>query len=161
MSEITLERMSCLPKTKQKNNLKDEFELQSYFIQRVEKILESKGKKLIGWDEILEGGLAQNATVMSWQGIEGGIAAATSNHYAIMTPGSHCYFDHYQGEKNLEPLAIGGFTPLEKVYAYQPIPDTLKGNQRNYILELKQICGQNTCTIRNKLNICCSHDWKH
>ena len=120
--------------TKKKNNLKDEFELQSYFIQRVEKILESKGKKLIGWDEILEGGLAQNATVMSWQGIEGGIAAATSNHYAIMTPGSHCYFDHYQGEKNLEPLAIGGFTPLEKVYAYQPIPDTLKGDQRNYIL---------------------------
>ncbi|MFN5346779.1 MAG: beta-N-acetylhexosaminidase [Bacteroidota bacterium] len=119
---------------KKKNNLKDEFELQSYFIQRIEKILESKGKKLIGWDEILEGGLAQNATVMSWQGIEGGIAAATSNHYAIMTPGSHCYFDHYQGEKNLEPLAIGGFTPLEKVYAYQPIPDTLKGEQRKYIL---------------------------
>ncbi|MFM7014803.1 MAG: beta-N-acetylhexosaminidase [Bacteroidota bacterium] len=120
--------------TMKANNLKDEFELQSYFIQRVEKILNAKGKKLIGWDEILEGGLAKNATVMSWRGTEGGIAAATTNHYAIMCPGSHCYFDHYQGDKNLEPLAIGGFTPLEKVYAYQPIPDSLTIDQRKFIL---------------------------
>ena len=82
------------------NNLKDEFELQSYFIHRIESFLNSKGRNLIGWDEILEGGLSPNATVMSWRGIDGGIAAATAGHDAIMTPGSYCYFDHYQGEKN-------------------------------------------------------------
>lgn len=116
------------------NNLKDEAELQSYFIHRIESFLNSKGKNLIGWDEILEGGLAPNATVMSWRGIDGGIAAATSGHDAIMTPGSYCYFDHYQGEKNLEPLAFGGYTPIEKVYNYQPIPDTLTSDQRKHIL---------------------------
>jgi len=116
------------------NNLKDEAELQSYFIHRIESFLNSKGKKLIGWDEILEGGLAPNATVMSWRGIDGGIAAATTGHDAIMTPGSYCYFDHYQGEKNLEPLAFGGYTPIEKVYSYQPVPDTLNADQRKHIL---------------------------
>lgn len=116
------------------NNLKNEFELQSYFIHRIDTFLNSKGKKLVGWDEIIEGGLAPNATVMSWRGIDGGIAAATTGHDAIMTPGSHCYFDHYQGEKNLEPLAIGGYTPIEKVYNYQPIPDTLNSEQRKFIL---------------------------
>ncbi|HQF28125.1 MAG TPA: beta-N-acetylhexosaminidase [Bacteroidia bacterium] len=116
------------------NNLKDEAELQSYFIHRIESFLNSKGKNLIGWDEILEGGLAPNATVMSWRGIDGGIAAATSGHDAIMTPGSYCYFDHYQGEKNLEPLAFGGYTPIEKVYSYQPVPDTLNSEQRKHIL---------------------------
>lgn len=114
--------------------LKDEHELQSYFMQRIEKYLNKNNKKLIGWDEILEGGLAQNAAVMSWRGIDGGIAAARQNHYVVMTPGSHCYFDHYQGHPSIEPIAIGGYTPLEKVYAYHPVPDTLNTNERKYIL---------------------------
>ncbi|MFN0204194.1 MAG: family 20 glycosylhydrolase, partial [Bacteroidia bacterium] len=103
-----------------RENLKNEEELQSYFIRRVEKILEARGKRLIGWDEILEGGLAPNATVMSWRGTKGGKAAILSGHDAVMSPGSHCYFDHYQGNEKTEPLAIGGFTPLKKVYEFQP-----------------------------------------
>ena len=97
-----------------KNKLKDEHELQSYFITRMEKYINSKGRQIIGWDEILEGGLAPNATVMSWRGIEGGLAAAQQNHDVIMTPGTHCYFDHYQSESPDEPLAIGGYTSLLK-----------------------------------------------
>ncbi len=114
--------------------LKDEHELQSYFIQSMEKFLNKNNKKLIGWDEILEGGLAPNAAVMSWRGVEGGIAAAKQNHYVVMTPGSHCYFDHYQGHASIEPLAIGGYTPLEKVYDYNPIPTELNKNESKYIL---------------------------
>ena len=135
--ECPKERWKACPKcvlVKTSNNLKDEHELQSYFIQRIEKFINSKGRKIIGWDEILEGGLAPNATVMSWRGEEGGIAAAKSGHSAIMTPGSHCYFDHYQGERSAEPLAFGGFTPLEKVYAYQPVPDSLNNTEATYIL---------------------------
>ncbi len=105
--------------------LADEHELQSYFITRIEKFLNSKGRQLIGWDEILEGGLAPNAAVMSWRGMEGGITAAKSGHPVVMTPTSHCYFDYYQGKPELEPLAIGGFLPLEKVYALNPVPDEL------------------------------------
>jgi len=116
------------------NNLKDEHELQSYFIRRIEKFLNANGRKIIGWDEILEGGLAPNATVMSWRGIDGGIAAARSGHDAIMTPGSHCYFDHYQGERASEPLAFGGYTPLEKVYRYRPVPETLTKEEAKHIL---------------------------
>lgn len=115
------------------NSLKDEHELQSYFIQKMDKYLASKGKKLIGWDEILEGGLSQNAAVMSWRGFEGGIEAAKQEHYVVMSPGSHCYFDHYQGKKN-EPLAIGGYTPLEKVYEFNPIPAELDKKFHSYIL---------------------------
>jgi hexosaminidase len=114
--------------------LKDEHELQSYFIQRIEKYLNAKGKKIIGWDEILEGGLAPNAAVMSWRGEEGGIAAAKQSHFVVMSPGSHCYFDHYQGDKTKEPHAIGGFTPLEKVYSYRPIPASLSASESRYIL---------------------------
>jgi len=117
-----------------KNGLKDEDGLQSYFIRRIEKFVNSKGRKIIGWDEILEGGLAPNAAVMSWRGIEGGISAAKQKHYVVMTPGSHCYFDHYQGEPKNEPLGIGGFTPVEKVYAYQPIPKELSASESKYIL---------------------------
>ncbi|MBL7983070.1 MAG: family 20 glycosylhydrolase [Flavobacteriales bacterium] len=114
--------------------LKDEHELQSYFIQRIEQFVNSKGRKLIGWDEILEGGLAPNAAVMSWRGTEGGIAAARSGHYAVMSPGSHCYFDHYQGDPANEPLAFGGYTTVQKVYSYEPIPSELKPEEQKYIL---------------------------
>ncbi|WP_264511153.1 family 20 glycosylhydrolase [Flavobacterium sp. N1719] len=124
---------NCQKRMKE-NNLKDEHELQSYFIQRIEKFVNAKGKKIIGWDEILEGGLAPNAAVMSWRGTEGGIAAAKQKHQVVMTPGSHCYFDHYQGEPKNEPLAIGGYTPLEKVYSYQPIPTELNADEAQYIL---------------------------
>ncbi|MBP6697865.1 MAG: family 20 glycosylhydrolase, partial [Flavobacteriales bacterium] len=118
----------------QKEGLKDEHELQSYFIRRIEKFVNSKGRKIIGWDEILEGGLAPNAAVMSWRGTEGGIAAAKAGHYAVMSPGSHCYFDHYQGDPANEPLAIGGYTPLEKTYSYEPIPEGLNPEEAKYIL---------------------------
>lgn len=117
-----------------KNKLKDEHELQSYFITRMEKYINGKGKQIIGWDEILEGGLAPNATVMSWRGIEGGLAAARQNHDVIMTPGTHCYFDHYQSEASDEPVAIGGYTSVEKVYHWEPIPTELEESKRQYIL---------------------------
>jgi hexosaminidase len=114
--------------------LKDEHELQSYFIQRIEKFVNSKGRKIIGWDEILEGGLAPNAAVMSWRGTEGGIAAAKEKHFVVMSPGSHCYFDHYQGEPKNEPIAFGGYTNVEKVYSFNPIPKELSEEESKYIL---------------------------
>lgn len=117
-----------------KENLKDAFGLQSYFIRRVEKFLNSQGKSIIGWDEILEGGLAPNATVMSWRGINGGIEAAKEGHDVIMTPTSHCYFDYYQSENEKEPLAIGGFIPFQKVYNYNPIPEELSENEAKHVL---------------------------
>jgi hexosaminidase len=117
-----------------REGLKDEHELQSYFIRRIEKFVNSRGRKIMGWDEILEGGLAPNAAVMSWRGTKGGIEAAKQNHFVVMTPGSHCYFDHYQGEPKNEPLAIGGFTTVEKVYGFNPTPTTLNKNEANYIL---------------------------
>ena len=123
----------CQRRIKQEG-LKNEHELQSYFIKRIEKYLNSKNKKLIGWDEILEGGLAPAATVMSWRGESGGIAAAKQGHDVIMTPNSHCYFDHYQGDPEIEPLAIGGFTDLEKVYHYEPIPKQLSETESQHVL---------------------------
>jgi hexosaminidase len=115
--------------------LKNENELQSYFIRHMEKYLNAKGKQLIGWDEILEGGLAPNAVVMSWRGVEGGVKAATLKHAVVMTPGKPCYFDHYQSkDRTKEPLAIGGYNPLENVYAYNPIPPKLPAGDRKYIL---------------------------
>lgn len=109
--------------------------LQSYVISRMEKFVESKGRHIIGWDEILEGGLAPNATVMSWRGMEGGIQAAQQHHDVIMTPSSHVYFDHYQStDTDLEPLAIGGFSSLERVYSFEPVPDILKEEEQKYII---------------------------
>ena len=106
------------------NNLKDEHGLQSYFINRIEKYLNTKGKNIIGWDEILEGGLAPNATVMSWRGEAGGIEAAKQGHKVIMTPGKPVYFDHSQS-KNEDSVTIGGYNSIEDVYAYEPIPAAL------------------------------------
>jgi hexosaminidase len=113
--------------------LKNEEGLQSYFIERIEKYLNSKGREIIGWDEILEGGLAPNATVMSWRGTKGAIEAAKQQHDVVMTPTSHCYFDYYQSENDNEPLAIGGFLPLEKVYEFNPIPEELTEDEKQYI----------------------------
>ena len=117
-----------------REGLKDEHELQSYFIRRMEKYVNSKGKNIIGWDEILEGGLAPNATVMSWRGVAGGIEAAQSGHDVIMTPGSHCYFDYYQADPAFEPLAIGGLVTLEKVYSFNPTPAKLNAEESKHIL---------------------------
>ena len=115
--------------------LKDEHELQSYFITRIEKYLNKKGRQIIGWDEILEGGLAPNAAVMSWRGEAGGIEAANQNHYVVMTPGRPCYFDHYQSEdRDNEPFAIGGYNSLKAVYKYNPIPAELPKEKQKYIL---------------------------
>jgi hexosaminidase len=113
--------------------LKDEHGLQSYFIQRIEKYLNSKGRQIIGWDEILEGGLAPNATVMSWRGEKGGIEAARQKHNVIMTPGGWMYFDHSQTKKE-DSVTIGGYTTIQKVYSYEPIPDTLLPDETKYIL---------------------------
>ncbi|MFB9844888.1 family 20 glycosylhydrolase [Mucilaginibacter ginsenosidivorans] len=120
-------------KLMKKLKLKNEEELQSYFIQRMEKFVNSKGRSIIGWDEILEGGLSPNATVMSWRGEAGGIAAAKQNHNVIMTPGSGgLYLDHAQA-KTGEPVGIGGFTPLSKTYSYNPTPAALTPDQQKYI----------------------------
>jgi len=113
--------------------LKDEHELQSYFVQRMEKYVNSKGKTIIGWDEILEGGLAPNAIVMSWRGEKGGIEAAKQNHEVIMTPQKPLYFDHTQ-TKNEDSVVIGGFNPIEAVYAYDPVPKDLPASKEKYIL---------------------------
>ncbi|MBK6381567.1 MAG: beta-N-acetylhexosaminidase [Chitinophagaceae bacterium] len=115
------------------NNLKDEHELQSWFVQRIEKYLNSKGKTMIGWDEILEGGLAPNAVVMSWRGESGGIEAAKQKHPVIMTPGKPVYFDHSQS-KNEDSVTIGGYNALEAVYAYEPIPKELNAEQGKFVL---------------------------
>lgn len=113
--------------------LKDEHHLQSYFIQRMEKYLNAKGRTLIGWDEILEGGLAPNAIVMSWRGEKGGIEAAKQAHQVIMTPSKPVYFDHTQS-KNEDSVTIGGYNPIEAVYAYDPVPKELSAEQAKYIL---------------------------
>ncbi|MFC1606604.1 beta-N-acetylhexosaminidase [Candidatus Latescibacterota bacterium] len=114
--------------------LADENELQSYFIKRMEKYLKLHNRKLIGWDEILEGGLAEDATVMSWRGMKGGVEAASHRHDVIMTPEAMCYFNHYQGNPELEPIAWGGFTPLNQVYAFDPVSDELTPEEGAYVL---------------------------
>lgn len=129
-------RWKACPKCQKRikdNNLKDEHELQSYFIQRMEKYVNSKGKTIIGWDEILEGGLAPNAVVMSWRGEKGGIEAARQNHDVIMTPTTYVYFDYSQTKKD-DSLTIGGFLTLEKVYNYEPFPKELTPEQSSHIL---------------------------
>ena len=112
-----------------KEGLKDVDELQSYLITRMEKFLNKHGRNLLGWDEILEGGLAPNATVMSWRGTEGGLKAIEGGHRAIMSPGEFCYFDSYQDAPHTQPEAIGGYLPLSKVYSYNPIPETFTPEQ--------------------------------
>jgi len=117
-----------------KHHLKDEAGLQSWFIHRIEKFLNTHGRNLIGWDEIIEGGLSPNATVMSWRGVKGGIEAARQGHDVIMTPSGYCYFDHYQANPKFQPLAIGGFTSLKKAYSYEPVPAELSAREAKHIL---------------------------
>ena len=114
--------------------LKDEHELQSYFIRRVDKFITSKGRRLIGWDEILEGGLSPNAAVMSWRGVKGGMEAAKQQHEVVMSPNSHFYLDYYQGEPKGEPLAIGGFLTLSKCYSFEPELPELTPAEAKYII---------------------------
>lgn len=128
------EKSTVAQRVIRREGLKDEFELQSYFIQRIEKFLNAHGRQLIGWDEILEGGLAPGATVMSWRGEAGGIEAAKAGHNVVMTPNGSMYFDHYQGNPATEPLAIGGMTTLKDVYAYEPLPSELDEVHHKYIL---------------------------
>ncbi len=118
----------------EKLGLKDEIALQSYFTGEIEHFVNRQGKSIIGWDEILEGGLSANAAVMSWRGMEGGMAAAAKGHNVVMAPTEFCYFDYYQSANSAEPLAIGGFIPLEKVYAFEPTPAALPEENQVYIL---------------------------
>jgi hexosaminidase len=120
---------------KKREHLKNEEELQSYFVRRMGSFLAKQGRRMIGWDEILEGGLAKDATVMSWRGFEGGIEAAKQNHDAIMTPQDYAYFDSYQTRDiDQDPLAIGGYVPIEKVYAFDPVPETFTAEQGAHVL---------------------------
>ncbi|MEP6763764.1 MAG: beta-N-acetylhexosaminidase [Gemmatimonadaceae bacterium] len=115
--------------------VKDENELQSWFIRQMDNYLTSHGRRLVGWDEILEGGLAENATVMSWRGTAGGIDAARAGHDVVMAPNSHTYFDHLQSRnRKAEPLSIGGFLPLDTVYAFEPVPAALNATEARHIL---------------------------
>ena len=114
--------------------LKDVKELQSYFMKRIEKFINSKNRVLLGWDEILEGGLPAEATVMSWRGMEGGIDAAKQGHDVVMSPNSYAYIDYYQGPMDQEPLAIGGYLPLSKVYSFSPVPKELNAEEAKHIL---------------------------
>lgn len=135
--EVTKTRWEQCPRCQARmkaEGLKSVEELQSYFIRRIETILKDKGKRLIGWDEILDGGLAPDATVMSWRGYDGGIEAAKQGHDVIMCPTSHCYFDYYQADKELEPEAIGGYLPLKKVYSFRPVPPSLSPEEARHIM---------------------------
>lgn len=128
------ERSPVAQQVIRREGLNDEYELQSYFIQRIEKFLNANGRQLIGWDEILEGGLAPGAAVMSWRGEAGGIEAAEAEHYVVMSPNAEMYFDHYQADPENEPLAIGGYTTIESVYDYEPIPENLEEEYHSYVM---------------------------
>jgi len=115
--------------------LRDEEELQSYFIRQMDAYLTAKGRRLLGWDEILEGGLAENATVMSWRGVKGGVAAVSAGHDVVMAPNTYTYFDYYQSDdRETEPLAIGGFLPLEGAYAFEPVCEGIDAEYAHHVL---------------------------
>ncbi len=131
--KVRWKRCAACQERMKKEGIPDEEHLQSYFINRMEAYLNKKGKKIIGWDEILEGDVSKRATVMSWRGVKGGIRAAQEGRDVIMSPNSHFYFDHYQSDPKTQPLAIGGFLPLSKVYSYNPIPAELTSEQARKI----------------------------
>jgi len=124
-------------------DLKDEAELQSWFIRQMDTFLTKNGRRLVGWDEILQGGLAPGATVMSWRGEQGGITAANAGHDVVMAPTSHTYFDYYQGPAENEPMAIGGHLPLQKVYQYDPVPEPIAPDKARHVLGVQgQLWGE-------------------
>jgi len=128
---------------KRELGLKDEAELHSWFIRQMDSFLSRHGRLLVGWDEILQGGLAPGATVMSWRGQQGGITAANAGHDVVMAPTSHTYFDYYQGPSDKEPLAIGGNLPLEKVYGFEPIPEDIAPEKSGHVLGVQgQLWGE-------------------
>ena len=131
--KVRWQRCAACQDRMKKEGLKDEHELQSYFVKRIASYLATKGKKIIGWDEIMEGGLAPGATVMSWRGMEGGIAAAKLQHPVIMSPNSHAYLDYYQANPKTEPHAIGGYLPIWKVYSCEPTPAELTTEEAKFI----------------------------
>jgi len=133
-SKVAWHKCPVCRKTTQDLGLKNVDELQSNFIKTLEKHLNSRGRKMIGWDEILEGGLAPNATVMAWRSLESGGEAAKMKHNAIMSPTSHCYLDYYQSEDPNEPLAFAGFINLPKIYSFEPIPENLTAEEAKYVL---------------------------
>jgi hexosaminidase len=131
--------------------VKDSHEMQSYFIRHFDTFLAKRGRRLIGWDEILEGGLAEGASVMSWRGMEGGLAAAQQGHDVVMTPTSHTYLDAYQSRAtDCEPLAIGGFVPLETAHAFEPVPPELPADKARHILGMQgQLWGEYIPTVEH------------
>ena len=135
---------------KRELGLNDEVELHSWFIRQMDAFLTSHGRRLVGWDEILQGGLAPGATVMSWRGQQGGITAANAGHDVVMAPTSHTYFDYYQGPSDKEPLAIGGNLPLEKVYGLEPIPQDIAQEKAGHVLGVQgQLWGEFISTPRH------------
>ena len=135
--EAPKDRWKACPKCQAKirsENLKDEHELQSYFVKRIGKYLQSKGRKMLGWDEIMEGGLAPNAMVMGWRGVKSGIEAARMGHEVVMAPTDYMYLDYYQAKPEGEPVNIGGYTPLEKVYGYEPLSAEIPQENHKYIV---------------------------
>lgn len=132
--KVTWKNSAFVQNLMKEKGFKNEDEVQSYFITRIDEFVTSKGRKIVGWDEILEGGLSPNATVMSWRGEEGGIAAAKMKHDVIMTPNSYVYLDYYQGFPETEPKGIGGFLPLERVYSYEPHTPKLNQDELKYII---------------------------
>jgi hexosaminidase len=132
-------------------NLKDENELQSYFIKRIEKYLNSRGRQIIGWDEILEGGLSPGATVMSWTGEQGGITAAMQNHQVVMTPEKYVYLDYYSLYMTMNPLPAAD-TSFEKIYDYNPIPPVLNDSRLNLLSAYRRMSGRSIWIVNKKLN---------
>lgn len=135
--EVPLDQWKASPEAqarKKELGLKEDVELHGYFIRRMDQFLRQRGRRLVGWDEILEGGVDPSATVMSWRGNKGGIAAARSGHDVVMAPNTYTYFDYYQAKGPEEGLAIGGFLPLEKVYGFEPVPSELKPEEARRIL---------------------------
>ncbi len=136
---------------KRELGLKDEAELHSWFIRQMDSFLTSHGRSLVGWDEILQGGLARGATVMSWRGQQGGITAANTGHDVVMAPTSHTYFDYYQGPSDKEPLAIGGNLPLEKVYGFEPVPKDIAAEKAGHVLGVQgQLWGEYISTAEHR-----------
>jgi hexosaminidase len=138
--EAPRDRWEVCPKCqarKQAEGFASEAQLQTYLNHHIELFLADRGRRMVGWDEILEGGLTPGAVVMSWRGTEGGLAAANAGHDVVMSPTSHCYLDYAQSRDPGEPEAIGGFLPLETVYAFEPLPAALRGDAKKHILGLQ------------------------